>query len=263
MDFQSRNLVIPRGKVLFARYLPGTQVPGAFKEIGNTPEFTMNREVQKLAHFGSQGPWVKAQDEEIVTDSRLTGSLRTDDMRATNVALWFMGTPDTVTQTSVSSTTQTETVDKGDIIQLGRTVANPAGARNVTVASVAPSPTGTAYIDNVDYLIHPELGLVEILPTGAIPDRQEIVITYTASAATFTRIAMGDVDAEGELKFVSFNPQGENHDTTIPRVKISPNGDLSMLTDPENPAWQDINLSITALRKDSLALAYRNGRPVA
>ena len=73
----------------------------------------------------------------------------------------------------------------------------------------------------------------------------------------------GEVDAEGEMKFVAFNPVGENNDLTLPRVRISPNGDLSMLTDPESPAWQTIGLTITALKKDSLSLAYRNGRPAA
>ena len=53
MDFQSRNLTVPRGKVLFARYRPGTQIPGPFKELGNTPEFTLSREVSKLSHYGS------------------------------------------------------------------------------------------------------------------------------------------------------------------------------------------------------------------
>ena len=76
MDFQSRNLTVPRGKVLFARYRPGTQIPGPFKELGNTPEFTLSREVSKLSHYGSQAG-MKTLDEELTTDSKLTGSLNT------------------------------------------------------------------------------------------------------------------------------------------------------------------------------------------
>lgn len=262
MDFQSRNLTVPRGKILFARYLPGTQVPGPFKELGNCPEFTLSRESGKLSHYGSQ-QGMKTLDEEFTTDSKLTGSLTTDDMRATNVALWMMSSVSTVTQAVIASTNEdVNAVQKGDIIQLGRTANNPVGARKVTVTSVAPQPSGTAYVANVDYLVNAELGIVEILPTGAIPDNQNIRITYTAVAATSSRIALGDVDAEGEIKFIAFNPVGVNNDITIPRARISPNGDLSMLTDPESPAWQTLGLTITALKKDNLALAYRDGRPV-
>lgn len=262
MDFQSRNLTVPRGKVLFARYLPGTQIPGPFKELGNTPEFTLSREVSKLSHYSSQSG-MKTLDEELTTDSKLSGSLNTDDMRATNLALWFMGSVSTLVQASITTTVQNETVDKGDIIQLGRTASNPAGARKVTVTSVTSDPTGTTYVANIDYLVNAELGLVEILPTGSIPNAGDIIITYTATTASSTQIAMGDVDAEGELKFIAFNPTGENHDLTLPRAKISPNGDLSMLSDPESPAWQTITLTVAALKKDNLALAYRNGRPAA
>lgn len=262
MDFQSRNLTVPRGKALFARYLPGTQIPGPFKEIGNTPELTLNRETAKLSHYSSQAG-MKTLDEELTTDSKLTGALTTDDMRATNLALWFMSSASTLTQAAIVSTTQNETVDKGDIIQLGRTAANPAGARKVTVASVTSNPTGTTYVANVDYLVNADLGLVEILPTGAIAKGSPIIITYTAAATSSEQIAMGDTDAEGEFKVVSFNAAGAQADITIPRARISPNGDMSLMSDPENPAWQTLGLTITALRKDNLALAYRNGRPAA
>ncbi|UUV43212.1 tail tube protein [Rhodobacter phage RcCWillis] len=262
MDFQSRNLTVPRGKILFAPYKTGTQIPGAFKELGNCPEFTLTRNVSKLMHYGSQ-KGMKVKDEEIVTDSDLTGSVTTDDMRATNVALWMMSATSTVTQAAITSTTQNETVSKGDLIQLGRTALSPTGARNVTVTTVTSDPTGTTYVLGTDYIVHAELGMVEFLASGTIADNSPIIVTYTATTATVTRLTMGETDVEGELKFVAFNPVGANNDITIPRARISPNGDMSMLTDPESPAWQTLGLSITALKKDDLALAYRDGRPVA
>lgn len=261
MDFQSRNLVVPRGKVLFARYLPGTQNPGPFKELGNCPEFTLTRETSKLSHYSSQRG-IKNLDEEITTDSTMEGSLSTDDMRATNWALWFMSTVQTVTQASITGGTEQFTVQKGDIVQLGRSALNPIGARNVTVTSVAPTTTGTAYVAGTDYLVDAVRGIVEVLPTGAIVEGASITVTYTAATATAQRIAMGETEAEGELKFLAFNPVGPNRDITLPRARLSPNGDLSMLTDPENPDWQTIGLSISALKKGDLALAYADGQPV-
>lgn len=261
MDFQSRNLTVPRGKVLFARYLPGTQVPGPFKEIGNCPEFTLSREVAKLPHYASQAG-MKVLDEELTTDSKMTGALTTDDMRATNMALWFMSAPTTLTQAAITTTAQNEIVDKGDIVQVGRTAANPAGARKITVTTVTSNPIGTTYVLNTDYTVNADLGLVEILPTGTIPNAGPIIINYTAAATSSQQIALGDKDAEGELKFISFNAAGDQADIVVPRARISPNGDLSLLSDPESPAWQTLGLTVTALKKDNLALAYRSGRPV-
>jgi hypothetical protein len=48
MDLQSRNLTVPRGTALFAKYKPGTQIPGPFRELGNTPEFTLAREADLI-----------------------------------------------------------------------------------------------------------------------------------------------------------------------------------------------------------------------
>lgn len=262
MDFQSRNLTIPRGKILFARFLPGTMTPGPFVDLGNCPEFTLTRNVSKLSHYSSQ-QGMKNKDEEVVTDSDLSGAITTDDMKATNMALWMMSAEETVTQAAITSTTQNESVRPGQVVQLGRSDTMPTGARSVTVTSVTSDPIGTDYTENVDYIVHGELGLVEIVQGGAITTETPIIITYTAETATTTRLTMGETDVEGELKFVSYNAVGANHDITIPRAILSPNGDLSMLTDPESPAWQTLGLSITALKKGDLALAYRDSRPVA
>ena len=50
---------------------------------------------------------------------------------------------------------------------------------------------------------------------------------------------------------------------TIPRAKIGPNGDFSLVNDPESTAYQTLPLTITALKKGNLALAYRDGRAAA
>lgn len=262
MDLQSRNLTIPRGKILFAPYLPGTQIPGAFKDIGNCPEFTLSRETSKLSHYSSQSG-VKVLDEELTTDSNLTGALTTDDMRATNLGLWMMAKVKIVTAPAATAVEETVTVSPGDIVQLGRSTLNPSGARKVTVASVEPALAGTPFVAGTDYIVDADRGLVEILPTGTIAADASITITYSSAAVTAERIEMGDTEAEGELKFIALNPRGPKRDITIPRARISPNGDLSMLTDPESPAWQTLALTISALRKDDLALAYADGLPVA
>ncbi|TIV99830.1 MAG: hypothetical protein E5V77_10185, partial [Mesorhizobium sp.] len=117
-DTQSRNLTVPRGKAFFAKYLEGTQTPGALREFGNCPELTLTRNAETLQHYSSQGD-LKTLDEEIPIDGTLNGTLSTDDMRPENVSYWWMG--DVATITAVAATAQSETfllVKAGDVFQL-------------------------------------------------------------------------------------------------------------------------------------------------
>ncbi|TPN04544.1 hypothetical protein [Mesorhizobium sp. B2-1-2] len=258
MDSQSRNLVVPRGKAFFAKYLPGTTTPGAFRELGNCPECTLSRSAETLPHYGSQGG-LKQLDEEIAIDATLAGTLSTDDMKAENVSYWFMGEVSTISV--LAATDQTETfllVKAGDVLQLGRSTANPSGARKLTnVACNDGAPvTPATFVLGTDYELDADLGLITILV-----DQAKFVAEYDIAVSTRTQIAAGISQVEGELKFISFNPFGEQSDITIPRARLIPNGDLALVSDPGSPAWQTMGLNISALKKGNLALAYRDGRP--
>lgn len=258
MDTQSRNLVVPRGKALFARYLPGTQTPGPFREMGNCPEFTLQRAAETLPHYGSQGG-LKQLDEEIAIDSTMNGTLSTDDMKAENVSYWFMGAVSTVSASALTAQSETYLLAKaGDVIQLGRTTSNPTGARKVTnvVATDGAAGTPVTFVAGTDYEVDADLGLITVLG-----DKAKIVITFDTTVSTRTQIAAGISQVEGEMKFISFNPFGEQSDITIPRCRLIPNGDMALVSDPASPAWQTIGLNLSALKKGNLALAYRDGRP--
>ncbi|MGX7874464.1 phage tail tube protein [Mesorhizobium sp. ORM6] len=258
MDTQSRNLVVPRGKAIFAAYLPGTQTPGPFREMGNCPEFTLTRNAETLPHYGSQGG-LKQLDEEIPIDSTLNGTLSTDDMKAENVSYWWMG--DVTTVSAVALTDQTETfllAKAGDIIQLGRTTANPTGARKLTNVECTDGAavTPATFVLGVDYELEADLGIITILV-----DQAKFVVNYDTTVSTRKQIAAGVKAVEGEMKFISYNPFGEQSDVTIPRCRLIPNGDLALVSDPASPAWQTMGLNISGLKKGNMAVAYRDGRP--
>ncbi|KDR87729.1 hypothetical protein L905_19250 [Agrobacterium sp. TS43] len=264
MDMQSRNLTLPRGSLLFAKYKPGTQIPGPFRELGNCPEFTLTRESETLPHYSSrQG--LRQLDEEIAIESTLTGAVTTDDMKAENVAYFFMGDVNTVTVTASSNQTETfEDVKAGDLFQLGFSDTNPSGARKVTTVVVtdgAATAPATFALDE-DYILDADLGTVYI-PVGSGAIGGDIEVAYGIAASTREQIAAGETQVEGALKFISNNPVGPNGDTIFPRVRLSPNGDLNMILDPESSEWAQLPLSISVMKKGNLALAYRDGRPVA
>lgn len=262
MDTQSHNLTIPRGKIFFAKYLANTQTPGPLRELGNCPEFTLQRETEKLQHYSSQAG-MKTLDEEITIGSTMSGSTTTDDIKAENVAYWFMGDISTLTVIAQTATVETfSDVKAGDSFQLGRTNANPTGARKLTnvVATDGAASSPATYALGTDYEIDLQLGIITVLAGGAA-DGEDLKVTYDVAASTREQIIAGDTEVEGELKFISFNPTGPQADITIPRARISPNGDFALVNDPDSTEFQTMPLSISVLKKGTLALAYRDGRP--
>lgn len=264
MDMQSRNLTIPRGKIFFAKYKTGTQVPGPFREFGNCPEFTLSRESNTLPHYSSQHG-ARVLDDEFVIEATLNGSVVTDDIRSENVAYWFMGDVTTLTTTALTGETETfAAVAAGDVFQLGRSDTVPSGFRKVSnvVVKDDATPTPATLTLNDDYTVDLDLGILEIVP-GSAAIGSAITVTYDVAASSREQIIAGETQIEGELKFVSFNPKGVQADITIPRARISPNGDFQMLNDPDSTAYQTMPLSISVLKKGNLALAYRDGRVIA
>lgn len=263
MDFDSKNLTVARGKILFAKFKPGTQIPGPYLELGNCPEFTFARNQDFLDHFSSQIRGVATRDERIPISTQMTATITCDDISNTNMAYWFLSETTTVTQTALTAQTETfEDVLPGCIVQLGQTNARPAGFRKVTVSSVTSTGgSPTTYDVNDDYVVDADLGLITILEGGAITSGSDIIVTFNVAVASHTQIAAGSTMVEGALKFISFNAVGPDADIYIPRATVEPNGDLSLLSDPQSPSWLSIPLTFTALQKGTMALAYRDNRP--
>lgn len=258
MDTQSRNLTIPRGKVLFAEYLPGTQKPGPYRDFGNCPEFSLSRESELYPHFSSQ-EGLKTKDEELTIDATLTGTVVTDDLKIENIERWFMGKATKQTTAALTASTMIiATAKENDYYQLGATELNPGGHRNVTnvIGKLTGTPA-TELVIGTDYTVDLDLGIVQVLKD------QTASITFTFDAEASTRMVMlsGEQQIEGELKFIAMNPVGPRNDVIIPRARIAPNGEFALVNDPESTAWQTLPLSISALKKRGQPLAIVEGRP--
>lgn len=254
MDFTSKNLTIPRGKVLFAEYRPGTRLPGGKRFVGNCPEFTLSREANTLDHYSSTSG-LNNLDASIALGGDLGGTLVTDDIQPENLRYWFMGENKTVAVTAQTDVAETLTgVMRNDFYQIGRTEAQPLGVGRISAVSVAPAPSGTDYVEFQDYEVDYDSGLLQILPGGDIADESDIVVTYSTTAHTYQEVSSGDRALEGEMTFISDNPYGPNRKLVIPRVRWQPNGDLSFLTDPESPTWMQISFSLRVMKKGNLPL---------
>lgn len=252
----SRNLALGKGEVYFAQFKTGTQTPGGERFLGNCPEFTLAREVEKIEHFSSTRG-MKLKDDEDTVGVTNSGTISCDDVAPKNLALWFLGQDLVLTVGAVTDQTDSfEDVEPGLSYQLGVTDDAPTGARKV--ANVVVTKGVTALTLGTDYDVDLVLGRITLLEGGAVVKGDDLDVDFDITASTRTQIITSDTSIEGALRFISYNPKGQKIDYFMPWVKFSPNGDIALITEE----YMTIPLNIEALNKGDLAAVYGDGRPV-
>jgi hypothetical protein len=253
------NLAIGKGELWFAPYKPGTQTPDGFYFVGNCPELTLNREADLLPHYDSTRGF-RRKDEEITIESRMTGSISCDDVRPQTAALFLMGQEVTLTVASATGlTTVIVGARKGRTYQLGETANQPSGARKIANVEVSLTSTpATVYVAGTDYTLDLDLGLLTILSGGAIAENAGLTVDFDQTVHTRQQVIASDNEAQGALKYISYNPIGQKMDYFMPWVKVRPNGDISLISEE----WMTIPLTVEALYKGNLSLCYLDGRPI-
>ena len=256
---QTPNYTLGRGKIYFANYLTGTSTPGPWRYIGNTPEFSMTIESDKLDHTNSD-EGINEVDDSVPLSVTRSSSLVCDDIQGENVALFFYGS--TSILTTASSTGNSEDFDGVEtdrFYQIGLTLTNPVGVRGVTTVAVVSNPSGTTYVLGTDYKVDLARGMIEILTGGTLAAGDDITVTYDVVGTTQDVILSGSEPVAGALRFLEDNPRGKNRDAFLPYVKISPNGDMTMKGDE----WRQIPFSLEILKPSTAEAIYINGQPVA
>lgn len=258
----SENYTLGRGELRFDKFAPGTRNKTGERYLGNTPELNLTTESENLEHFNSDRG-IRVKDKSIVLEKTDSGTFIADEISDDNVALWFLGEVSIVAQTALTAQTQVVAANRvkpGTYIQIGESLANPTGLRNVTVASVTDgaTPTPAAYVVNEDYTVDAELGQLYIVPGGAIDGTEAFTINYSTAASTRSQVVVGDgTTVEGALRFVSFNPTGPRRDYLWPYVQLRADGDLALKGDE----WQQLSFAFDILKLDGYATVYIDGRP--
>lgn len=242
------------GEVSFARFLPNTQIPGAFRYLGNTPEFALSAEQETLDHMDTDHG-IRYRDDSVVTSQTMGGNIVTDNINQENVALFFTGTTGIITQASATAQVMNVAEVQFGTYLFGVTNANPTGLRHITVASVTSDPTGTTYVAGTDYVVDGISGTITFVEGGALEEGDPVIVTYSAAASTRTQVISGNDSIEGALRFKSFNPKGPRTDYLLPYVRLAPDGDFALKGDD----WLTIPFSLDVLRKGDLAAVYADG----
>ena len=249
------NQTLGRGELWFSRFKPNTQVPEGFRLFGNCPEFNLTIETEMLDHYSSMRG-IREKDKSVPLETTRTGSFTCDDIQLDNLAYFFFGSKSKVTQTS--ATAQTETfigVVPGYSYQIGLSNLTPTGVKSL--ANVAVTVGGSAKAANVDYLIDLELGILTIVEGGTIASGATVTVTYDRGAKTFDQVISGTLPIEGTLRFISYNPEGPKLDYFFPYVKLSPNGDMSLIGDE----WLTTPFNVEILNATGKNAIYIDGRP--
>lgn len=273
-DLGGKNYTLPRGRVFFDRFTPAQVSAGigastrgqGERYFGNTPEFSMTSEEETLDHFSSEGG-IKVKDDSVSLQLNRTGSFVTDNIDAGNLALLFLSDGAT-TITQVSATAATFVIlgaRPGHFYQVGATSVLPAGMRNISTVLVGKG-TAPGYATSVasatNWEVDEATGRIYILPGSAgIPDNSgagtDIQVTYDLAATAREQVVSKSTAIYGALRYVANNPKGTNRDYYMPLVKLSPDGDFSLIGDD----WQQIGFTFEILKKGSnIEGVYIDGR---
>lgn len=263
MAFENKY-TLGRGKVYFS-LLDGNGLPTGYRRIGNCTEVNLTFEAEKLEHYSSEAG-VREKDDSVVLQTNRTGSFTTDNNDIENLALYFFGESSTVTTATTTVTDEAISgVKQGRYYQLGLSASNMTGVRGLVTHTAGPPAkkiivkVATAEkTEGTDYTIDMTSGLLYIVPGGGIANDANLLVSYKLGNSTRERVVSGSQAVQGAIRFVEDNQRGPSCDFTLPRVKLSPNGDLALISEE----WRTMSFSLEILKPANGEALYIDGQPV-
>lgn len=250
--------LIPRGRVYFDPFNASEQLTGEIA-LGNCPGVTINISSEKAEHYSSE-TGLRQKDGSWLIQVDRAGTLNCDNFSPSNAALWLTGSHEVKSQLATPVAGELRAVIPGRQYQLGATSANPLGVRNVSAVTVENVAETVTYVAGTDYNIDLETGRVQILEGGAIP-LGNVHFGYTPVAASFDAVKSGaKTELTGALRIVSDNATGGNRDWYMPKVTLSPDGDLPLIAEGTDVVSMGFGLEV--LKPANAEAIYCDGRPV-
>lgn len=258
MTIPDNNYVVGRGKIYFDRFADGTKLGTGEQYFGNTPALSITQANTALDHYGSESG-LKVKDASVTLQNDMTGTFSTDNVSADNLALWFLGSSDTLTQASAMAVPNPlSAVKLGRFYQFGVSADTPSGVRSVTNVIVKTSATpGVVIAAAGNFELDLVNGRIYIEPDAvAIAEGDDLAIVYDLEAATSVQVIAQGSQVFGALRFISDNPVGGNKNHFYPYVKLTSTGDYALKGDD----WQTMNFTLDVLQLNSAtARAYVDG----
>jgi hypothetical protein len=212
---------------------------------------------ETLKHYRSTRG-TREQDRLINLSTERTASISCEDVSPENLALFFLGSSDVLTQASATGKTEVFTdVQVGRRYFIGVTDTNPTGYRNLTTPVLTKSPS-TVLVAGTDYTIDVQRGFIDLIEGGAVSDGDDLSLAFGVAAASRKQIISGAQSAAGAFKFIAYPAEGDPIDFHMPSVEMSPNGDFALIADT---ALQAIGLDVAINTISGLEAIYADGLP--
>lgn len=199
-----------------------SEIGGAWFDLGNVKEFKLNVATETKDHY-STASGLNVLDKSIVTKIDFTGSFILDvpDKQILKMFL-YADDPTSADQASGSAVDQV-------VILPGLQQQVWLGKRDVSVVVVKHSTGSPTYVEDTDYKVDYENGMVARLDGGAITVDQSTKISYSYAAKTMFQL---DAGALNNLKrhfwFIGDPPEGVQRDAQF-FASLAPNGDWSQI----------------------------------
>lgn len=257
----AQNIVLGAGYVHFAPY-DAAGDPQGRRYLGDTPGFTITGSTERAEKWSSDGP-IAERLADVTTRVTRGASVTCDNVSEENLALFLMGDAQEASQSSGSAADERHTVEQGKWYQLGSGANDFVGARDVSnvVVNTDPDGTPTAMVEDTDYELNLELGLLYIIPGGGIAaaGAEEIGVDYDEAQATWDQVITNDLGpVDGLFYFRADNSKGANRDVVIPLCTLTPNGDMAWKS---RDTYMSMQYDVRISKRAGVEQVYVNGRP--
>lgn len=248
------NYTIPKGKIYFD--------DGTGEEyLGNTPGADLSIETTDLPHYSSESG-IREKDDTALVEINRKLAITADDISVENWARFIIGTAAALAQAATPVADATlGAVKQGRYYQLGETVGNPSGVRDVTAVTIKVG--AATKVLNTDYTLDAALARIYIVPGGGIADNDVVLESYTPVAGSREQVVSASAaSTAGALRFVADNPKGTNRDIYLPSVLLKPSGSAKLKG--EQAEYMQLGFEIEILKRDTnTGAVYIDGRNVA
>lgn len=243
-----------RGKLYAATLTEG--VAGAYRDLGNCPEFSVTGEIESLEHQSSRGG-LRVTDKRVTLSQTLNISFTLDEINHENLALFYAGSVDTSTvNAAIAGFAEHEMIAS---VEKGRwyDIKSGAGLRafDIEAADLTVEEGVNALVLNTDYELDLEMGRIFFLPSSsAVSNGDAINVTLAAEATARTLQQVAGLLSSSvpvALKFIAENPANSDVKTEYQfhQVTFSPEGDSSLIGDD----WTTLPFSGTAERNETVS----------
>lgn len=241
----ARDYLLGRACVFVSPLDATSGLPGAYRQMGNTPNLAVSVDIEELVHRASlcsdQGGAVI--DRRIVIQTTLNLSMTLEELSHDNVAIFLQGTVDSETNPYIAGFGP-ETVSTSIELERYYPISDSNGVRvfgvdatDLTVEDAAGPTTLTG--GGSDYTFYSDAGLLIFHAGGAntLAGGEEVQVTVaadaTAPATVETLDALSSVQQRYAVKCILENANNNNEKVELEfhSVLLTGDGDLGVIAD--------------------------------